>query len=142
MAASKALIVNALESRYDYYSARNVFKDALRVAGLEEKNEYSSADVAALVQSLAEIGDRVESVLARLQPHAEVTSTKKQAAKPEKKAVAAEEPTKAAAGTSAGGSKPAPVAKPAEKPKPAKKTEAKKKTAKKKAVKKKAVKKK
>ena len=86
MAASKALIVNALESRYDYYSARNIFKDALRVAGLEEKNEYSSADVAALVQSLAEIGDRVENVLAKLQPHADGASAKKPSANPEKKA--------------------------------------------------------
>ncbi len=136
MAASKALIVNALESRYDYYSARNVFKEALRVAGLEEKNEYSSADIAALVQSLAEIGDRVESVLARLQPHAEAASAKK-AAKPEKKASAAEEPKKAAASTPADKLKPAPVAKPVEKPKPAKKKAAKKKAAKKKAVKKK-----
>ena len=124
MSVSKALIVNALESRYDYYSARNVLKDALRVSGLEEKDNYSGAEVTALIEAFAEVGDRVETVLARLQPHASSEGAPKKA--PTKKAAAEEAPAEAPAKTAE-----------ATEAKPAKKKAAKKKAPAKKAAKKK-----
>jgi len=127
MAASKTLIVNALESRYDYYSARNVLKEALRIGGLQEQDQYSDAELTAFIEALAEVGDRVEGVLSRLQAHAGETS-----AAPKEKASevapAEEAPKKKEAKAKA---------KPAKK-----KAEAKPKAAKKKATKAKAAKKK
>ena len=84
MAASKALIVNALESRYDYYSARNVLKDALRVSGLDDQSDYTSENIASLIEALAEVGERVEGVIALLQPHAQAGGAGKEKASTKK----------------------------------------------------------
>ena len=138
MAASKTLIVNALESRYDYYSARNVMKDALRIAGLEEQDNYSDAEVGAFIEALAEVGDRVEGVLSRLQAHSG-GAKEKPAAKPAVKAAPAAEAPKQKAAKA----KPAAKKEAADKPKAAKKEATDKpKAAKKKAAKKKPAKKK
>ena len=136
MAASKTLIVNALESRYDYYSARNVMKDALRIAGLEDQDNYSDAEVAAFIEALAEVGDRVEGVLSRLQAHsggakAQPAAKATPAAEKAQAAPAAEAP-KDAPKKKAAKKKPAAKKEATEKPKAAKKKAAKKTAAKKK----------
>jgi hypothetical protein len=136
MAASKTLIVNALESRYDYYSARNVLKEALRIAGLEDQSTYSDSEMGSFIEALAEVGDRVEGVLSRLQAHAGKPQEKASA-----KAAPAEEMAAPAEAPKAPPKKKAAAAK--DKPTAAKKkAESKPKAAKKKATTKKAAKKK
>ena len=128
MAASKTLIVNALESRYDYYSARNVLKETLRIAGLEDQSTYSDSEMGSFIEALAEVGDRVEGVLSRLQSHAGKAQEKASA-----KNAPAEKPTPPAAAPKAPPKKKAVAAK--DKPTAAKKkAESKPKAAKKKAT--------
>ncbi|MFT7625200.1 MAG: hypothetical protein ACI9WU_004391, partial [Myxococcota bacterium] len=60
-------IAAALERRYDYYSARTVLSEARSAASLEDKAEYSAAEVKALIAGIKQVGDRVGAVLEALE---------------------------------------------------------------------------
>ena len=66
MTFAKDDLIDALRLRYDYYSAPIMFERARERAGLPEKNELDAKDVRALRAALAQAGDRIDGVLARL----------------------------------------------------------------------------
>ena len=57
----KEALINALELRFDFQSARNVFKKAVKDANLKDQSDYSSQEIAAMVAVLVN-EDRMESV--------------------------------------------------------------------------------
>ena len=48
--ATKKQIIGALEYRYDYHSARVVFREALEVAGLQDAAQFEKADIKKLIK--------------------------------------------------------------------------------------------
>jgi len=56
-----------METRYDYYSARVMTREALAAARLEQKERYDASDLQAFAEALSRVGERVEAVTARLQ---------------------------------------------------------------------------
>ena len=93
----QALIV-ALERRFDFQSARNVLKRALKETGLGD--DYSAAELGTLSTALEAEADRMEGVVARLKELAATAEAKpaaKKEAKAKEAAVKKEAPAKAAA---------------------------------------------
>ena len=64
--ASRSEILNILETRYDHYSARIVFKDVLENAKLESKAKYEPSEVTKIANALIRTGARVERVVDRI----------------------------------------------------------------------------
>jgi hypothetical protein len=63
---SKTAICWAFEARYDYYSARTVFRECLLFCGIEDKKSFDETEVAAIRAAVGEIGDRTTGVSERL----------------------------------------------------------------------------
>ena len=59
-------LVQSLERRYDFLSARTVAMDALKNSGLEEKADYSDAELASIVSVLGEHDSRMMAVWSAL----------------------------------------------------------------------------
>jgi hypothetical protein len=76
-------LVEVLESRFDYYSARVMAKEALAAAGLSEKPSYDGADIAKVAEALSALADRTERVTARLTELAPARSHSAKAAEAE-----------------------------------------------------------
>jgi hypothetical protein len=66
MSISKDIIVDALRLRYDAYSAETIFELACNRAELQGKTTLEGRELAAFRAALEKVGDRVGSVLARL----------------------------------------------------------------------------
>ena len=60
---AKSALLTALERRYDYYSARNILKEALVGAAVGDKDGYTPEEVGALTGVLKSIGDRLDEVI-------------------------------------------------------------------------------
>jgi hypothetical protein len=58
-----AAIYRALEFRYDYYSARTIFKEALTWSGLEEKKSYEPKEIKAISAAVKSMGNRPEAAV-------------------------------------------------------------------------------
>ena len=95
---SVAAIYRALEKRYDYYSTRIVFREALVWAGLEVKESYQPKEVKALAAAVEALGDRSEAAVTALKTLASAAQSAP-GKKPEPAAAepAAAEPAKVAA---------------------------------------------
>jgi hypothetical protein len=59
-------LVTQLESRYDHQSARSITREALNKAGLKEAAAYKPNEIQAWVDQLSVLGDRLDSVYAKL----------------------------------------------------------------------------
>ena len=55
-------LVQSLERRYDFLSARTVAMDALKDTGLEEKADYSDKELASIVSVLGDPDSRMMAV--------------------------------------------------------------------------------
>ncbi|MBM4387218.1 MAG: hypothetical protein FJ088_05730 [Deltaproteobacteria bacterium] len=64
--ASQELLLAILETRYDYFSARVILKEALQAANLTEKKSYDPEEIGSLSDALGKIGDRIDGVVAKL----------------------------------------------------------------------------
>ena len=60
---NKDRLLAAIEVRYDYYSARTLFTQCVKRAGLTAKDAYEASEVVAFCDALTELGDRAESVV-------------------------------------------------------------------------------
>ncbi len=56
-------ILAVLGARYDHFSARAVFGDAVAVAGIERKATYDAAETEKIAGALPLVGDRVDQVV-------------------------------------------------------------------------------
>jgi len=59
-------VLAIFETRFDYLSARNVLADALKVAGVEQKDSYEVADLEALLGALSGLATATEGLAERL----------------------------------------------------------------------------
>jgi len=64
--ASKKQILQVLEQRYDYYSARVILDEVLESANLTEVKDFEKKDLAKVIKSLKTVGDRLDLVLESL----------------------------------------------------------------------------
>jgi hypothetical protein len=79
---TKEHILETLELRYDYSSARIMFAEALQKAEIPaSKTVYSVEDVEALGNALSRIGDRLDQVLVAIKGLMEQEKTKEAGAK-------------------------------------------------------------
>ncbi|PIE20269.1 MAG: hypothetical protein CSA66_00875 [Proteobacteria bacterium] len=100
MALSRDAFVEALQYRYDYYSARAVASEVLETVGASDKAELSKDDVAAACDELAHdsrngfVVDHIRSLAGLVAPKADApgedAAAKKKAAAEAKKKAAAE----------------------------------------------------
>jgi len=63
---TREAVMSVLETRYDYYSARVLMKEACAKAGLGEKDGLDPDGVRALAEAFAAISPKSESVVAAL----------------------------------------------------------------------------
>ena len=56
-------VVLVLQSRYDYYSARTVFKEIASAAGLSPDGPFDGAAVGKLADALLSAGERVDAAV-------------------------------------------------------------------------------
>lgn len=114
---TRTAIVDALERRYDYYSARNIFKEVLARAAVDDKDDYSEKEVVLFTDTLKSFGDRLDVVLGALTdlsgPAPAVKAEKVEAPKAEKEEApkAAEAKAEAEAEVKADAKEEAPPAK-------------------------------
>ena len=55
-------VYSAFETRYDYYSARTVFRECLTFSGLEDKDTYEAKEIKAIAAAVGTVGSRAERV--------------------------------------------------------------------------------
>ncbi len=81
---SKASVLEAFETRFDFQSARAVLKQALAAAGMADLARFEPADIEALVTALSAMDlGRVDKLIAALTgPEAIPATTKTAAAQP------------------------------------------------------------
>ena len=88
----KQALIAALEGRFDFQSARNVLKRALKDTGLGDQSDYSTDDLTALGAAISDEAGRMEGVVAKFKDLAErAKAAEKPAKKPAKKAKPAQE---------------------------------------------------
>jgi len=81
---TKDQILEVLELRYDYYSARIVFAEASQKAQIAtSKQSYSVEEVEALGNALSRIGDRLDQVLVALKGLIAAEKSKEESSKGE-----------------------------------------------------------
>ncbi len=93
---SKAQVLNVLQRRYDYHSARSMLSEVAIANKLDEQKEYTGREVKKLAKGIAALGDRVSNVVDLLNELAKEPEAKAPAKEPEAKAVAKEPEAKAA----------------------------------------------
>ncbi len=59
-------LVSALETRYDFQSARTLAREALKSAGLKEQAKYSKAELGQFADQLSTIGSSLDAVWDKL----------------------------------------------------------------------------
>lgn len=96
MSLTANAVISILESRYDHYSARAVYKIAAEAAGLDPKGKLEGADVGKFADALSNVGDRVEGVVQQIRDAGDGKAPAKKAA-PAKKEEAKEEKAEAKA---------------------------------------------
>jgi len=64
--STREAIMSVLETRYDYYSARVLMKEACAKAGLGDKGDLDPNGVRALAEAFAAISPKSENVVAAL----------------------------------------------------------------------------
>lgn len=64
--ASKKQILQVLEQRYDYYSARVILDEVLESTSLTEVKDFEKKELAKVIKSLKGVGDRLDVVLESL----------------------------------------------------------------------------
>ena len=64
--ASKKQILQVLEQRYDYYSARVILDEVLESTQLTEVKDFEKKELSKVIKSLKAVGDRLDVVLASL----------------------------------------------------------------------------
>ena len=92
MSIAKDDVIAALRIRYDYYSAETVFDLARARANLPESASFDASQLAAFRAALANVGDRIEQVDARLATLSPSPSTPAPAPAPAPKAEMKPEP--------------------------------------------------
>jgi hypothetical protein len=81
---TKEQIIESLELRYDYSSARTIFAEALQKAQIPAgKASFSIAEVEALGNALSRLGDRLDRVLVAIKGLIEQAKAREEAAKVE-----------------------------------------------------------
>jgi len=64
---ARTAIVEALEIRYDYYSARIILSEAQVASSVGDKEDYSAAELEALTGGIKAVGARLGDVIAVLE---------------------------------------------------------------------------
>ena len=82
--ASRTEILSILQTRYDHFSAHNVWSEVLEVTKLESKAKYEPAEVKKTANALVRLGNRIERVVDRIKAlDSPRSATKAEAPEPE-----------------------------------------------------------
>ena len=73
--ASKKQILQVLEQRYDYYSARVILDEVLESTQLTEVKDFEKKELSKVIKSLKAVGDRLDVVLESLKELSSGTAT-------------------------------------------------------------------
>ena len=98
---SKTQVLNVLQRRYDYHSARSILSEVAIANKLDEQKEYTGREVKKLAKGIAALGDRVSTIVDQLNELAKEPESKAPAKEPEAKAAAKEPEAKAPKKTAA-----------------------------------------
>jgi hypothetical protein len=67
MAVKKKALINILQYRYDFQSARTIFNEVITVTGMEEIKDFGPKELKKFVAALKDVGDRLDNVLPRFE---------------------------------------------------------------------------
>jgi len=84
-------VLSIFETRFDYLSARNILADCVKAAGLEPKDPFEAADLAAIAGVLPQFASSTEGVAEALTA-ADAPAEEPKAEEPKAEAKKAEEP--------------------------------------------------